>query len=346
MTQANNTTPPTREIPVGLIVRPAELKDFAAALSAIPELELKAVAGVPQSAAPEGTAWYDDLRVMLSSGRVAAVLLATDPRAGAELAIMAAGYKVHVWRTPPAARTVAECIDVLRGVREAGVVYRIASSWDHTSEAIRSLLRERGGLRPILSELLVRAPGPPLDSWKASLVDAGGGVLATDAYDTLELLVALRGLPASVFATVGRCRPVGGLAPRETEDVAAAVLRYEGGGLAIVRATWDIIPYESLSLHHAAEMTLRVEATQASLQSADGRVVAAQALPPIGLKEELRRFAATIIEQSRQPRDAGALERHLAVTAVLETAYLSARTGQPETPRKLYEVQRWPEPRR
>ncbi len=39
-----------------------------------------------------------------------------------------------------------------------------------------------------------------------------------------------------------------------------------------------------------------------------------------------------------------ALERHLAVTALLEALYLSARTGQPETPRKFYEVQKWPEP--
>ena len=36
----------------------------------------------------------------------------------------------------------------------------------------------------------------------------------------------------------------------------------------------------------------------------------------------------------------------LAVSALLETVYLSSRTGHPEIPRRLFEVQKWPEPER
>jgi hypothetical protein len=68
-----------------------------------------------------------------------------------------------------------------------------------------------------------------------------------------------------------------------------------------------------------------------------------QALPMQPTPAELSRFVAAIRDAGSREANDRTLERHLAVTALCETAYLSARTGQPEYPAKLYEVQKWPE---
>jgi hypothetical protein len=59
---------------------------------------------------------------------------------------------------------------------------------------------------------------------------------------------------------------------------------------------------------------------------------------------ELERFVAAVREPDSAASQEVTLERHMAVSALLQATYLSARTGQPESPLKLYEVQGWPEP--
>lgn len=330
---------------VGLIAPAGEVEPFRAAIGACDGLRLTAAGGMPQSAAPAETQWFDDTRVLIAQAEINALVLAGAPKAGVELGERAAAAGRHVWRTPPLARTFAEAVDAVQKARGAGVVYRVASWWEHVGDVLRAALRAREGFRPQLSELLVRAEGPPLGSWRSSQVDAGGGVVATDAYPLLEALIAVRGLPDRVTSAVGKVRRVEGLAPRETEDVALAIFQYESGGLAVLRATWDIAPFEWCCWHHSGEASVTFDRQSVAVLGTADAVRHERALPDRLVAAELGRFAEAVRTAQAGDAQAPAIERHLAVTALLETLYLSARTGQPESPRKLYEVQKWPAPR-
>lgn len=198
---------------------------------------------------------------------------------------------------------------------------------------------------PLFSEVRISAVGPPLSSWRSSQRDAGGGVLLCDGYFMLEALTALRGLPETVSAAVGRCRRQPGQAPRETEDVVSAALRYGGGGLAQLSATWDIRPFERATCHHGRQSSVRYDEQNIVLLAADGTVREQQQLPADFLTTDLLRFATAVAARRRGQTVHSTIERHLAVSALLEAIYLAARTGQPEIPRRLFEVQKWPEPR-
>jgi predicted dehydrogenase len=300
---------------------------------------------MPQSAALPDAQWYDDTRVLIAQGEIDALVIGTSPRVGATMGAVAASHDVHVWRRPPLGRNFAEAVEVARRMQTVTVVCRIASWWEHVESQLRWAFGVQGGFKALFSELLVSAAGPSLKSWRSSQVDAGGGVLAYEAYPALEALTALRGLPASVVGAIGKCRRRPEEAPRETEDVASAIYRYDGGGIASVRATWDIRSFENLTAHHGADSSIRYGVDSVSVSAADGEVLEERGLPDGSLAAEMVRFAAEIAEHPQTESDTSSIERHLAVSALLEATYLSSRTGQPEIARRLFEVQKWPEPK-
>lgn len=353
MSVIHNPPPDSAPLRMGLIAGNADWPAVLDALRGVARLALVAVAG-GSGPPPEGCELFDDTRVMLAQGELRAVLVLASVRVGVEIGNLAAEHGVHILRTGPLARNFGEGADALRRARAAGTVLRVVSDWDHVGEDVRTLARRMDG-RPIYSELNVSEPGPSLNSWRSSLVDAGGGAAATSAAPLLEALIGLRGLPESVLAGVARCRRPPGLAPRETEDIAAAVLRFEGGGLASLRALWDQPPDSESQTHHTPDHTLRIArdpnqpadtaTDRAELTDARGAVLESRLLPPATLARELSRFATQIADAGGDEL-ASLQERQLALCALLETLYLAARTGQPEQPRKLYEVHRWPEFRR
>lgn len=365
MSETNNPISPPSPLRVGLVADAAQTPAFAAALRACPRLTLFAQAGTRQTEALPDARWYDDVRVMIAQAGIQALVMTASTRLGGELTKTAAAHGIHIWRTPPLGRNFAETVETAQRLQAGPAAFRIASWWDHIQEPVTAVLRAREGFKPLFSEICVRLPGPPLQAWQASLIDAGGGVLATDAYPMLEALVAMRGLPQRVVGTVEKYRRRSSAAPRETEDTVAAILFYEGGGGALLRLSWDVPPYEQTAQHHDAETTAVLQRTaepawlaaggQAFLRAADETVSEERAWAGDFLIAEMQKFAEAIdlsegksAPEKNAPetaRPATGLDRHVAVAALVEAIYLAARTGQPETPRKFYEVQGWPQPR-
>ena len=340
----NEATTADAPLRVGLLADADAAPRYAEAVRQCPALRLSVCTGMPQDAAPDGADWLDDTRVLIAQGGIDALIIESSPRVGVSVGEMALERNVPVWRPPPLGRNFAEAVEVTRRLQNTNVVYRVSSWWEHVATELNWALGVEPTCNPVFSEVHVNAPGPPLQSWRSSLANASGGVLACDAYAALEALVAVRGLPESVVAVIGKCRRRAAEPPRETEDVADAILRYEDGGLASVRAAWDIAPAGQTTLHHGRELSVRCDDTTVAVLGSDGAVREQRALPPGFLAAEMARLATEITDRTRSEAAAARIERHLAISALLETIYLSARTGHPESPRRLFEVQRWPAP--
>jgi predicted dehydrogenase len=345
MTNGNNAkASEVDRLPVGLIADADDARRYADAIRACPSLALRAQAGASQSAALPDVEWFDDTRVMMAQSQIRALVIATAPRSAIELSDTAADHGLHVWRSPPLGRNFAEGVEAARRLAEVKVVCRIASWWEHAGQAIDEVLQQANGFEPAFSEVQVSAAGPAVHAWRASQANAGGGVLAYDAYPMLEALIAIRGLPESAAGAAGQCRRPPSQPPRETEDVAGAILQYEGRGLAIVRAAWDIQPFAQTTWHHGRQMSMRYTEADVTVLDADGQSRAERPLPGGFLAAEMTRFAQAIGDEGQHRADETAINRHLAVSALVEATYLSSRTQQPEIPRRLFEVQKWPEP--
>jgi len=337
MADANQETAPPAVLRTGLIAPASETARLVEAIAATPGLELVAQSGVPQPDAVAGAEWFDDRRVLLARSGVSVAVFGSSSRIGFELAQTAIAAGIHVWRRPPLGRTFGEAVEAAQHARGALSVYRVASHWEHERAAVRDCLRAAGDARPLISEAFVAAAGPPLASWRSGEAEAGGGVLLQDAYAALEQLVAVRGMPETVWAAVERCRRRANEPPRETEDVALVILRYANGS-ALLRATWDVHAPGVLIRHHGPTWTTTQSDATLRAETPDGAAPAGLTATSDVLRAELEAFVRLVRGQEPREENLAAIGRHLAVSAVLEAAYLSARTGQPESPRRLYAV--------
>lgn len=345
MTESPATTqsPPLR---VGLFAPAAQAGPLAATLAGIPGATLAAQAGLPQISALPGVDWFDDERVMLAQGTLNALVVHASPRVALTLARQAIEHGVHVWMTPPIGRSFSDATETIRRARDLGAILWVSSWWRHVREDVRAILDREEGRRLHLWEVRSSAAGPGIDSWWASTADGGGGVLRHTAYELLEALIALRGLPESLFATVGRCRTRASQTPRETEDIAVSVLRYENGGTATIHATWDIEPFESMLRGHAPDKTFELTPAAVRLATVDGASDVLRDLPGDRLPADLAKFVREVRGGRASDETRASVEHHASVSALLESIYLSSRTGQPESPRQLFEAQGWSETRR
>lgn len=346
MTPLDNDPAAETRIPVGLIADARRAPTFRAAIEACDEFELAAVGGERPSddAGNAGdTEWFDDPRVLVVQSGVRAVVLAAATRMALALADVAAEVGVHVWRTPPIGRGFTEATEIVQRQRRRGTVYRIGSWWDHVREAALNSPQLQDGFKPSFAELDVRTRGRPIESWESVKPRAGGGVLINDAYPMIEALVEWRGLPDTVTAAVGRYRQKKGEPPRETEDVCSATLRYGDGGMTSLRVTWDIPPFGRTVRLHDARISVEIGEDVVRATTAEGKPLGEYPLPGNFAASEMRRFAAAVRDMTADSDGRGVdqAERHLAAIAIIESIYLSAVTGQPETPRRLYRLQRW-----
>jgi predicted dehydrogenase len=329
---------------VGVIADAVSGETLRAYLEQSEHWELAAAAGSPENNWPEGVPYFDDRRVMLAQTALDAVIVADSTKVGIELGDMAVRHGLAIWRNPPLGRTFAEACEQLRLIRGSEPVYCLGSRWRMLLPMLEDCWDEEEPFQPGFSEVRIAARGPSVQSWRAGQIDAGGGVAVLDAYEAVEALIGLRGIPDNVSAATGKFRRRPGEAARETEDVAAAIFRYDGGGVAVLNLTWDLPPERNASRHHDASVTLEIAADGVRMLNFEGAVTQSSTVEQSHLNHELDRFAGLIRRDAIDVLRDVDLDRHLAVSAVLEALYLSAQTWQPELPRRLYEVQGWPLP--
>ncbi|MEJ8572640.1 Gfo/Idh/MocA family oxidoreductase [Microbaculum marinum] len=185
----------------------------------------------------------DSLEQILADDTVEAVMLLTPPNTHLELATACARAGKHVLLEKPVEVTTERAEALVRECRKAGV--RLGLVLQHRFRP--------SGLR--LAELLAddrlgRLVGVDVSvaNWRpqsyydqpgrGTLARDGGGVLITQAIHTLDLAIALLGLPTEVSAFAATS-PVHEM---ETEDIVAAALRFPNGAIGTLCATTTAYP--------------------------------------------------------------------------------------------------------
>lgn len=322
-----------RRIRVGILSDVSRAAVLAAALTAGDDFEIVAQAGMGQPGAVAGVPWFADERVMITQPDVEAVVISLAPDVSNELSLAALTHGAHVWREGPLGRTFAEAVDFARRAPELRPECHLASWWDGVREAVHWALgltnaSAAGGVAAI--DCVVHGPHPEAHVWRAQAA-RGGGPLA-DLVMCLEVLVGLLGLPDRIQAAEARA------AGAEVPASIAALAAYPDGSLANLHSAWGVAPQqESICITRGG--VIRISTNGVTVDDEHGRRLDELAAPD-PLARDLRDFAAAV--RGGASHAALRMERQLTVMAVMEAIRLSARTGQPETPRKFYELQGWP----
>jgi predicted dehydrogenase len=322
--------------------------NHAAAVLRHPRLRLAAVVD-PDTAARRKLAervagdWAGDppgefgtLTEALAAGGVDLVAVCTPTGLHADAAEEALVAGVHVLVEKPIdvslprARRLAELADE---AATRGVLSTVVSQhrFDPASVAIASAIAD-GRLGRITSAVASVAWWRTQDyydsaPWRGTWALDGGGALMNQGVHTLDLLIALLGRPAEVFAWTGRVAHEG----IEVEDVAAAVLRFPSGALATLHATTAAYPGVGVRVQ------VHGDGGSAIIQDDDLEYLGSEPVRP-GPKPadgfvagHLRQYEDIVdaIETGRPP--AVGVEEGLLALAVVEAVYRSADLGRPVT---------------
>ena len=287
-----------------------------------------------------GLAGYDDHRIMLIETRPEIVFINVPRHQEAELLGLAGELGIALCKPYPLGRDFDEAVSFVKRFAKANLGLYVNSPYRYCGghQALAQWLGALGQVHLIEDEYFLSAKlGCPVTGWRASKAQAGGGVLLEGAYPGLELITSQFGLPELVHCVTktGLCGQ--SERPYETEDLSLLELSFGSGILGRSLALRVSAESARRTVWHGAKGRMTLRAASVSFKPIDGRATVRRFRDSSA--KPYARQAADLVQVLRGEQPATSTGReHLLPMAVIEAAYLSARTGQPESPSHFYEL--------
>ena len=285
---------------------------------------------------------YSDNRLILTSTNPQVAFLCVPPQATTEIIPTCVRRGINVWKRLPVARSLAEGAGLVRPMLKANLKF-VVGTQRRFAGGYETAWRWRKRLNQVFlaqAHYLFNWGGGL--GWHGDKSAAGGGALMEIAYHPIDLLVWMLGLPEEVYAVSatganagktihGTRQPV-----YDTDDTAAAILKYRSGVMASVVTTRCSGPVSEELRLHGQEGSITASAESCSLRGPDGETLDHYASPHVALgpmRAQIEAFLESVATNASHYH-CSALENLLDLV-VIETAYLSNRTSQPEHPARL-----------
>ncbi len=258
------------------------------------------------------------------------LVVALPPFQSKDLMTLAAERSVTVLHTAPFARTVADA-QSLRSLFERHRARFIVSRPQQADETFRRL----GDLSALLGRVaLVSAQvsaNEDATGWRGDFARAGGGVLLNSAFEQIGLIIDVMQLPDTVDAECNMRLEPGSPHKYDTEDSAAVMMRFPGGCVGCLTAwrgsndsAWQVsfVGTNGTIDIFADRIVVDCEGFRGTTNEVVRRTPSVNSV--------LDRFVKML--DSAEPPLESQMNASLATLSVIEAAYLSSKTGQPESP--------------
>jgi predicted dehydrogenase len=252
--------------------------------------------------------------------------------------------KMHIFKLSPPARNFDEASEFAHLAERENVKFAISnpSRFAQSFLALRQNLQQ-GDLDLVLMITAVcNTANEVHPAWQTDPRLAGGGVLLCDCYDLLDQIVLNFGVPQQVYCLSASHAPDKKQRLYLTEDMAVITLKFTDTCLANLIASrtaglgseHEILKMYTKNKIFSANCSEFVVSNGAGQVSEQSRYEESSS---VCLKKSLENFALSIIlpDKNRLFNDA---KENLNTMAVLEAAYLSARTSMPEEPNKILQM--------
>jgi predicted dehydrogenase len=314
--------------------------------------EIKAVADLDPQKAERAAAEhhcdaYSDYRQLIVQNQIDCLLVAAETHTCDEQLKAALRKKFHVLKLAPPARTFEESLQYVRIAESEGVQFAVANParFRGSFMAAQEMIAQGRLEHPFLISASCSFPvgatprGCPSSGRARGPAPTGGGVLLHDCYPLIDQLLSSFSLPEQVYALKTNQAPDKQQRLYLTEDTALVCMRFTDalvGSLVATRRN-DIGPHRVSIEIHAKEARLTVTEDQVELRTRDGRNDLKWQYDEdeqVAMGRLLTSFARSLRAPQEHPF-VGSGAENLPTMAVLESAYLSAKTGFPEEPARI-----------
>jgi UDP-N-acetyl-2-amino-2-deoxyglucuronate dehydrogenase len=293
------------------------------------------------TAARYGCDAYTDYRQLIVQNQLDALLVAADIHTCDEYVKAALRKKFNILKLAPPARTFAEALEFAELAQGQNVRFVIANPLRFRSSFRTAQAWIAEGRISQIFLITAQSHGAAVEraNWQSDPLLAGGGVLLHDGYPMLDQILWDFAVPQQVYAIHSSQAPDKQQRLYLTEDTAVVSLKFTDALTGSLVATRD----SNLTLHtdclkiQGRDHLLTVTGDQVILTNLhDGSEQASR------FQESDRDIMIRLLDSFacnvRTPDGRGqvsSLADNLKNMAVLESAYLSARTGFPEEPDRM-----------
>lgn len=286
---------------------------------------------------------YKTWQEMLDDPRITIVDIVTLPDSHAEISISAARKGKHILLEKPMAISVEQADTILKAVQENNIrlsvnlEYRFSDDVKYLKKAV-----EEGRLGKLIQgDAYVKWYRPPAyyqPQGKGTWLGEGGGALITQAIHTIDLLIWIMGHVDRLFSYL----QLGFVHSIESEDNAAAILKFKSGALGVIQGSTSLYPGSPERLEiHGKKGTVILQAAKIIRWDIEGEenirdtlvtkntVQTGASIPMAIPVENFRRSLYNLIESiknNRKPLVNGEQARY--TQSVIEAIYRSGRTGK------------------
>lgn len=287
---------------------------------------------------------YDDYRQLVIQNEFDCLLVAEAMHSCEEYVRMAMKKGFNVLKLPPGARDFEEAAEFVRLGEEQEIQFAIAnpSRFAQSFTALRQFLEEGGIEQVFLMTAFCNASDREPPSWQGDPKLAGGGVLIHNCYRLIDQIISNFGMPEQVYSLSTNQARDKQQRLYLTEDTAVVTMKFSSaciGNLVASRRAGIGPPEESLRIYGDGK-TLTVSDTELILSDGRGEEIEHLRYDDSGLvcmSELLKDFARSVLSPDEN-RLCSSGRENLENIAVIESAYLSARTGFPEEPGRILQL--------
>ena len=291
-------------------------------------------------------AGYDDYRQLIIQSQLDCLLVAAGMYSCDEYVRMAMGKKFSVLKLAPPARNFPEAAEFVQLAEDEGVKFVIAnpSRFAGGFLALREFLQQ-GRIEQIFLITAFCNAGNEIDpAWYSDPKLAGGGVLLRNCYQLIDQIMEHFPLPQQVYSLSTSQATDKQQRLYLTEDTIVVTMKFSDtlvGSLVAFRGA-GVEPAEQFLKIYGKGKILNVSNAQFTVTNNLGQTSEQQQYECDNLccmASVLKNFALGILSPDKNELCSTASD-NLKSMAVIESAYLSARTGFPEEPGRIMQMAR------
>jgi predicted dehydrogenase len=284
---------------------------------------------------------YDDYRLAVMPGGLDVVFAAAPLHTCAEYIHAALDRKLHILKVAPPARTFNELAEFVRQANDAGVSFAVSSNlrFSRAYTALREYL-EQNCIEDILLVTARCSEDQSDEPWQRDPKLAGGGVLLCSCYELLDQLIQNFGTPDEVYSVHTSHAPDRQQRLYVTEDTAVVTMKFSDTLTANIIASNTLTTGTKILEAYGRRENILVENGQFSIFDNQNKLIkkiSETASISELTSQLLANFAESIADPVKTPPLSSGTS-HFRTMAVIESAYLSARTGSPESPARVLQM--------
>jgi len=319
------------------------------ALSRVDYFEIQAVADRDTNLAEKiagecRCAAFDDYRQLIIQNQLDCLLVAAGIHSCDEYVRTAMKKKFNILKLAPAARDFEEAAEFVRLSEEEGIRFAIANPrrFARSFLALREFMQQGRIEQIFLLTAFCSVGEQTYPGWQTDPKLSGGGVLLHNCYWMIDQVMLNFGIPRQVYSLTTNQAQDKQQRLYLTEDTAVVTMKFTdtliGNLIASRRA--GIGPKEEFLKLYGKDKILTVNDRRLTVGDGLGQTNEELEYDDDALfcmSEQLKNFALSILSPDKNKLCSSGRE-NLQDMAVIESAYLSARTGFPEEPGRILQM--------